>query len=826
MRYIYGATAITMTYRKIFTPLLILACLTGLYSFTGFNGDPLQKITDQLEKWTIEQPVEKAYLQLDKPYYAAGDDIWFKAYVVTGANHRLSTLGSVLNVELIDDRDSITRSIKLPLYFGTASGDFALPDTLRPGTYHIRAYTNYMRNAGAAYFFNKAVTIINPVVTTPPPSKKQLLKPATGKPDVQFFPEGGYLVTGITSKVAFKAVGSNRLGAEVKGSVTDNTGKTVSSFNSTHLGMGIFEMTPVAGAIYQANVIFADGSTSTIALPAATDKGSVLTIDDSDPENLMVKIFISRQLLLDDTSRQFVLVGQSGGKIYYAAKSKPGLALFTSVIPKNKFPSGIAQFTLFANNGEPLNERLVFINRPDQLKLNVTADNNTYAPRQKVKINIDAKNSDDKPVVGSYSVAVTDETKVPVNEDNENNIFANLLLTSDLSGYVEQPAWYFNHTDENAHAALDVLMLTQGYRRFEWKKILNDDFPLLQYHPENSLQIAGTVLTPDGKPVVKGKVTLLDIDSARYSRDTVTDDRGRFLFKNMSFSDSVRFIIQARTDKNKNNVVIKLDRTAPEGISGTANFEVKSIEAQTVYAQNSKQLYNIQRKFGLGNHVIPLQEVIIREKRQALKNSSNLNGPGNANQVVSRKELEGLACVDIADCLQGKLLGVVFRGGIPYSTRGHGPMQVIVDGIYEDGNFLTTINSTDIQTIEVLRDISYTAIYGGRGSNGLIIITTRHGGDIDPATPIAGKGITPYNPKGYYKARVFYSPQYDDPKTNTQLADLRTTIFWKPDLFTGKDGKTFFEFFNAGSAGTYRVVVEGIDSEGHLGRQVYRYHVQ
>ncbi len=816
--------------KRFFTVILVFACMAGLYSFVNPPDDVLSKIKQRLDKWAYEQPVEKVYLQMDKPYYAAGDDILFKAYVVSGSNHTLSTISAIVNVELIDERDSITRSVKLPLSFGTASGDFALPDTLHPGNYRIRAYTNYMRNAGSDYFFNKTITIINPLTQGKDSSKKSFSPMhATGRPDVQFFPEGGYLVNGIATKVAFKAVAPNGLGTAVTGTIIDSKGQQAARFNTLHLGMGVFDLTPMAGLTYQAKITYADGTEYTIPLPTAVDKGYVLSITDSEPQNIRVKVTTSAPLFGEDPNRQLTLVAQNGGKIYFSAKTTPGKAVFTSVISKRTFPSGITQFTLFSATGEPLNERLLFIQHPDQVNLSMTTDSPVYAPRQKVKIFVEAKNGDNKPASGNFSVSVTDETKVPVDADAENNILANLLLTSDLRGYVERPAWYFNRVYNEARPALDVLMLTQGYHRFEWKQLMKDGVPAMQYHPENSLQISGTiVMAGTSKPVANAKVNLYDLDSIQYSRDTVTDDRGRFVFKNLTFDDSVRFIVQARNAKGKKDVDIKMDKMAAPVTSGNRNkpdFEL-STNFLSVYAQSSKQLYEIDRKFGLGNHVITLQEVVIREKKELLKYSANLNGPGNADQIVQSKDIFDWGCVNIADCLEGRLLGVVFRNGIPYSTRGFRPMQVILDGMYVDGDYLNSINYNDIQAIEVLRNSNYTAIYGSHGANGVLLVTTKHGGDNDAPETIFGRGITTYYPKGYYKARVFYSPQYNLPKTNKQLADLRTTIFWKPDVLTGNDGKTSFEFFNAGSKGLYRVVIEGVDNEGNIGRQVYHYKVQ
>jgi TonB-dependent SusC/RagA subfamily outer membrane receptor len=822
-----------MAFKKLFPGILLTACIAGIFGFAAID-EPIGKIQQQLAKWTDNTPLEKAYLHLDKPYYAAGDDIWFKAYVVSGSYHELTTLSGVLNVDLTDAAGTIKQSLKLQLDKGTAAGDFALPDTLAAGVYHLRAYTNYMRNAGSEYFFDKEISIINTIsnantVTTGKsmPGKATPIGAIVAAPSLQFFPEGGSIIIGVESNMAFKAIGANGLGVDVSGTIANSQGKQVAAFKSSHLGMGVFSFVPMPGERYTAAITYADGTKSTISLPQATETGYALAITDTDAQNLSVRITTAGATMQQYPNRVLSLVGQSGGKVYYAGKGTPGSREFKAIIPKSKFPAGIAQFTLFTDSGESLNERIVFINR-EQLKLNLAADKPASAPQQKVKIDLSAL-SGDKPAMGSFSVSVIDESRVPVDEDSENNILASLLLTSDLKGYIEKPAYYFNNTGDKARADLDVLMLTQGYRRFEWKAIMQDKFAPVAFQPETALQVSGTITTPGGKPVANAKVQLIDIDNAAYQIDTLTDARGRFAFTGLAFEDSIRLIIQARTSKNKRDVVINLDSIAPPATAaGHAAIQVSISDSLSVYAGSSKQLYDMQRRYGVGNHVVSLKEVVIREKKIALKHSSNLNGAGNADQVLLAKDLRNYGCAVLSDCLQGRLLGVIFRNGIPYSTRGNGPMQVILDGIYVEGTFLNSINYNDIAAIEVLRSGFSSSIYGGRGANGVIVITTKHGDENDDTYngPVAGRGIKPYYPKGYLKARTFYSPQYDQPKVNKQLADLRSTIYWNPYVLTDAQGKASFEYFNAGSKGTYRVVVEGIDADGNLGRQVYRYKVQ
>ena len=288
--------------------------------------------------------------------------------------------------------------------------------------------------------------------------------------------------------------------------------------------------------------------------------------------------------------------------------------------------------------------------------------------------------------------------------------------------------------------------------------------------------------------------------------------------------------MQARTAKDRKNLEIELENIAPQPVGknkNTPDIQVSINDGLSTYLQNSKKLFNEQVKYGIGNHTIVLKEVVVKDTRiTAVQHSSNLNGPGNADQVLTYKDIENMGNQQLSNILQGRLVGVIFRGGVPYSTRGGTrPMQLVIDGVYLEPDQLDNIVASDVASIEVLRSIGNTAIYGFRGGNGLIVITTKRGDEGSVYNRYA-PGVVTYSPKGYYKAREFYSPQYDDPKTNTQMQDLRSTIYWRPSIITDKEGNATLSFFNADGKGTYRVVIEGIDADGSLGRQVYKYKVE
>lgn len=807
-------------FQFILITLLPFIALGQAVKNSPVEGTAIKSINSRLTAYKEKHIVEKSYLQFDKPYYAVGDTIYFKAYVTIGAEHKLSALSGILYVDLISPDNRISRSIKLQMLAGVAWGDFALADTLKGGNYRVRAYTNWMRNDDEAAFFEQTIPIagntIKGITESGMPAKKNAKVPGgVNKIDVQFLPEGDGLVAGNYSKMAFKAIGPDGLGTDVKGTVTDDGGNVVTTLASAHLGMGSFNIVPQVGKSYKANLMFANGITNTVELPKATATGYTFSLNNTNADTIRIRVTAGTASSLDKLS----IVAQAGGVIYYAAENQqPGSKFFSAVIAKSKFPTGVIQFTLFNDAGEPLNERLAFINHKDELKFKLNTKG-SYVPREKVKIDLNANNSADKPVTGSFSVAVTDETIVPVDTVNENTILTNLLLTSDLKGVVEQPSYYFAKINEKTQADLDLLMLTQGYRHFEWKQVLSGKEPIIKYQPEKDLEISGRV-SKQGKPVLNAKVTLFTNKGGAFMLDTVTDKNGRFAFSHLLFEDSTKFVVQSKVTKGQDALTLDLDTVLSPKLTIENNIHLKTTDTiadNSAYAINQKQFLFEQQKYGINKHPLILREVHIRAKKeQVVPHSQNLNGPGNAKYVLTSADLERFMCNKLSDCLQG-VFGLKFIHGIPTQA-------VVIDGDFVDPDMFDELHVDDIEGIEIL-DVHDGAIYGSRAANGILLVTTKRGRKTNNYYRYA-PGVITYMPKGLYKAREFYSPQYDNPHTNPKMADLRSTIYWNPNIITDKYGKASFEYFNADGKGTYKVVIEGIDADGNLGRQVFRYKVE
>jgi len=898
--------------------------LTFLIFFTAFgewgfaqqklqNQNLLKQVLDHLNSYQKEYPKEKIYLHLDKPYYVAGEDIWFKAYVTVGQFNFLSAISKVMYVELINNENEIVQARRLPVVSGLAIGDFKLPDTLGEGNYRIRAYTNWMRNFDEDFFFDRTLVIGNslsdglvtsstfsvsqdgkkrdvvhaqislsdfkgnPVVNRevnyeirldartsakgkakfdeqgqllldfaskdrvdprngfmilhimrgdqPPILKRIPIKVASGIPAIQFFPEGGVFLAGVTNKLAFKAIGTDGHGLKVKGYVQVN-GQRLTNFESDHAGMGNFVLTPEKGKIYTAVIYFgAAQKPIETKLPEVQESGYTLAVNQAMEKSIGVQIAVSNMAI---RGQELSLIAQNSGQVFYAVKTKLQKNEMGLLIPKSSVPSGVIHLALFDEEMKPVAERTIFnVNKNELMPLNVQTDKLQYGTRERVNLEITAKEDQDSARIGSFSIAVTDMRKVPDSANQEVSILSSLLLSADAKGYIEQPGYYFKDSNAVWNRQLDNIMLGQQMDSDFWERIKKGAFPSLRYTSEKAIRISGTVTKPNGDPVDRAKVTVISPQEITTILDTVTGPDGRFNFDKIIFYDSTNFVVQARDARGRRNVQIKLDDVPRQKVSQNKNEPDVTVDANRSlgdYLEESDKNLSELQQYGFLERSIVLKQVEVNEKKEKnpAKYSSNLNGPGHADQVISGDEVYFNGCPSLDQCLNGRLVGVIFRNGIPYSTRSpNRAMQIIIDGMYMEPSALQSLPPFDVASVEVLRTIGNTAIYGSYGSGGILIITTRRGDqprnfNQDLYTP----GITTYSPQGFYAIRTFPSPDYSKPIDHPEKEDLRSTIYWKPDIITDAQGKAHVSFYTADEPGIYQIVVEGLDTEGHIGRSI------
>jgi hypothetical protein len=801
---------------KIFT-----LCVFTLIAL-GFKNEetPLEKLLKQLAKITASYPQEKVHLHLDKPYYTVGEDIWLKAYLVTAEKNEPSLLSAVLYIDLINEKNEIKKKITLAADKGYAAGNISLLDTLASGTYRLRAYTNYMRNYSQDFFFEKFVTIGNVL------DIKSVQKIAEKKLDlkIQFFPEGGNLIAGIRSKIGVKAITSDGLGANLSGYIINKNKEKVAEFTTEYAGMGVFALLPQNGEKYTAIVTMSEKETKSFDLPNTMASGQSIAVNTVG-ENLNIRIS-STQDLVD--GRDVFVVAQANGIVYASFTSKIDKSILSANIPKSSFPTGIAQLTLFSADSKPISERLIFINHNDELKIDILNKTTNAGIKKKMNLGLVVKDLTGNAIDGNFSVAVTDLGKMPYNEDEEKTILSNLLLTSDLKGFIEKPNYYFNTANVNREKHLDNLLLTQGWSRFVWKDIVDTKEPNITFRPEQSLEITGKATTLGNKPLPNAKVLMFsNTVGYTFMLDTLTDAKGNFVFDRLEIPDTASFIIQTKTIKDNKNINLVLNKepqVAPKKYIGN------SLDISP-YVETTKAMYNELNKFNILDKGILLENVNIVGKaplKPLINIPGSQNATGVADKVITRQMLEFET--DILTPFR-KVSGVLIKGNMLFNGRvrsftNNPPMLLIVDGVYinqaENPTFLSTINPKDLEGIEVLTSGYNLVMYGSEGASGVVYITTKNGA----GKPAPNTNIARTKNRGFTAIKQFYTPDYDDPKTNQQIQDLRSTIYWNPNMITNEKGQADFNFFNAGLPATYRVTVEGMDAFGNIGRKTYTYEVK
>ncbi|WP_205501367.1 TonB-dependent receptor plug domain-containing protein [Rufibacter psychrotolerans] len=899
--------SVTPTLRfALFSLGLFLMCAFGPKQW--LQDGVLQKIIAQLQQFGKSYPQEKVYLHLDKPYYAAGEDVWFKAYLVDAATHAPSPISKVLYVDLVTPEDSIYRRVVVNMENGMGRGDLALEDTIPEGQYRLRAYTSWMQNFDEAYFFHQNVRVFNPRLADLVPSvhfsfkrygagdsvwadvalrnlkeeplaqwpvafhtrmgkkisaRRKAITSKEGKAryafflptgearqpaqlwlslkegktemqrhfqipqaseqvELEFFPEGGELVQNMWSVVGFKAVDANGLGKDVQGHVVDDTGRKVADFKSLKFGMGRFGFLPQPGKRYVALLQNPNGSQTQYPLPAARAKGVVMRVDNSKPDAVQIRAYLVGYAGAEDRPASLSMVAQSRGTVYFTGHTAAAKDLIQMSVPRHKLPTGVVQFTLFSHTGDPLAERLVFVNRQDQLQLTLTPDKPSYKPREKVTMHLQAHNAEGTPVSGHFSVAVTDARKVTP-EPYAPSILSTLLLTSDLRGHIEQPGYYFSPEPE-APEALDNLMLTQGWRRFVWKDLLQEKPLALPFPVERGMAVTGTVQRPSGKPEANAIVTLISLRAPGMLLLDTTDAQGRFAFGLATLDDSAHVVVQARTAKGKDWLEVLLDKGVPvPPVSRQAPAHVPPAllsQSTWAYLRNNREQLRLDQ---LAGKSVLLSSVEIRAKKIRTEEQELRQGQLYQEPDHSLKASTLPPAMDLISALQGRVAGVMVVGG-QVSMRGSGPPLYLLDGMPVEVELIKGISLTEVEAIDIIKPGPMATIFGSRGNGGVISVILKRGGTSAPAST-RYRGIAAYRGVRLQRAREFYMPQHQR-AAEAELPDLRTTLYWSPIVTTDARGQASFSFYCADPQTTYQAVVEGLTAQGQLGRATTQLQVR
>nr|WP_321409068.1 TonB-dependent receptor plug domain-containing protein [uncultured Carboxylicivirga sp.] len=918
---------------KYLSPIIVLPLLTGLFSFTGIDELFIGFLKKRLVEYNLYYPVEKTYLHTDKTFYKPGDDIWISGYLVDGITYEASDISTVLYIELIDPKGSVSQRKKFMVKNGQSKAHLFLPENAPGGIYQLKAYTRWMQNFGEKLVFEKKLQVQNIIkpnllsvldfekeaygagdtvsasinirdLQNQPVANRQLsfsvmLKGTEFKKDIaftneegnasiqfilpdklnssdgvlnvvfsykgrnesisrsipivlnvidlQFFPEGGDAVEMLPCHMAFKALNEFGKPADVEGEIRDSKDRLIKTFASFHQGMGAFDFVPDSNETYRAIVLKPAGIRKTYYLPKPNAEGFVLHLDRREGDDYKFSIY-------SNVEEKVHIVVQARSEILYTQSRmlKKGKITENIRLDKNQL-SGVAQITVFDDFERPLAERLFYVFPENKLSIDITTDKTTYAPREKVKMSLKVRDKKGEPVEGNFSLAVVDDKIVTFADDKQDNILSYLLLSSEVRGEIYEPSFYFNPEKEKASEAMDYLLLTQGWRRFVWKDILELEKKRLT-EAERYDRVSGRIINSYGQGV-KSRVIVIDNENKKYSK-IITNEGGRFSVSGLDNYNYLQIFAKSLDRKNKyvninisqsvNNVANR-SAVSPT-IFGTA--QVNALIAETRNVNNSMAMEDeiiedsevivsasnqkrVSAAWSMEEDAVALDEVVTIG--YGTQRASSVTG---AVMYVKAEDLNRVSS-DVNYALQGQVAGVqVINGsgapganssvmirGVSSVSANNTPLYV-VDGIpVTDVN---NINSNEIDRIEVLKSASASAIYGCRGANGVIFINTKKGnyGHYYRQRKYSRKMAQNFVSGGYRfeKVKEFYVPRYgnEDPKE----FDKRETVYWNPSITTDENGNAEVEFVNTDEVTTFRATVEGIGNNGLIGRTEGFYSVQ
>ncbi|MGZ3854371.1 MAG: hypothetical protein ACXVBX_16365, partial [Flavisolibacter sp.] len=746
-----------------------------------------QSLDSTLSKISANYQPDKVYLQYDKSSYYAGETVWFKAYVMEGITAAMSSKN--LYVDWIADNGTLLSHTVSPIVDGATNGQFDLPGDYKSDFVHVRAYTRWMLNFDTAFVYSKDIRIL-------PQDQIFRKTPVAINPSLQFFPEGGDMVTGVKNTVAFKANDQFGRPVKIKGKLLDNKGSLIQSFSSIHDGMGSFSFIPHEGTSYVARWTDEKNNEHTSELPSAKSSGITMNIT-MEPGKRIITINASDHI--DGALKQLHMVGTMSQSLVF--KNDVSLAENTSakrIIPTGGLTSGILTITLFDANWNAVAERIMFVNNHEysfQTEMEVQRWGLGKRKRNEIEITLP-----DSLQGANLSIAVTDAA---IDRDTTDNIISHFLLSSEIKGKVYNPSYYFSNNSDSVAQNLDLVMLTNGWRRFKWEDIVKGRLPQIKYpHDSSFLYLSGKVFGVT-KSQLSGKESIVlivkDTGASKMLVMNINPD-GSFGDPNLILFDTVKvyYSLKSKFLKDAEAKFMTERLPAPNYTAFSKSFmyanhiyDTTGTAHHGMLASKALEMANFDR-----GHV--MQTVVLTAKKKAPvqvldeKYTSGLFKGGDTYQFDLVNDPLAGSYMNIFSYLQGKVAGLQINSTTnppSLSWRGGAP-AVYLDEMQTDLDMISSIPVTDVAYVKVFRP----PFMGGfGGGNGAIAIYTRRGGDQTSS----GKGLASNTVAGYSPVRQFYSPNYDTFDPRNDHPDIRTTIYWSPLLnYNQKSKKINLTFYN------------------------------
>ena len=784
-------------------PVYIVLTLANFFSFFSVKA---QNIDAAIAAYAEAYSPERAYIHYDKSAYSAGETIWFRAYLmneIMPANE-----SKTLYIDWFDDKGKLMLHAVSPLLDAMTNGQFEIPAEYIGKLIYVRVYTKWMLNFDSAFIYNKAIPILTKEITA---GQKIAVTPA-----IQFFPEGGDMIAGLTNKIAFKANDQWGRPVTVKGIITGNKNKIEDSIRTVHDGMGYFFLTPQPGVSYSAKWKDEKGVERTTALPKMKNSGALLQVAVEETNRLFSVSCTPDIVSSNDTIHLVGTLYQH--EVFRVAKATSTPAI-KGTIPTTNLPSGILTITLFDKNWKPLAERITYLNNNEynfQPEMEVQRWGLNKRAKNELKITVPDS------LIANLSISVTD---AGIGVDSSNNIVSHLMLSSELKGEIYNPAYYFSNTNGNVAAHLDLVMLTHGWRRFKWDQVLSGKIAKPAYARDTGyITLSGKVQGVLPSQIGRDATILLMVKQA--------DTDGKMLLvpveTNGTFNDpatiifdtaQVYYTFQKPTELNGSSVQFMTGRLPAPSLNPSAFVKPYGLSPDTTGSYRQLVLAEEANSMSEMLKIKTLENVTVKSKGKTTiqmmdeRYASGMFSGGDGYQFDLANDPFAVSSMNIFFYLQGKVPGLQVNTASqpPTLTWRGGTPQLYLDQTPIDPGFVATMSITDVAYIKIFRP---PFLGGSNGGNGGIAIYTKRGND---SKPLPGKGLPNNKIYGYTTIKEFYSPNYASFAQRNEQRDIRTTLYWNPSIVTTpQKNKIVISFYNNDVSQSFRVVIEGMTRDGKL----------
>ncbi len=830
--------------------------------FEGFLND--------IRKFNTAHPQEKVYLHFDNTGYFLGETIWFKAYITLASTHVQTPLSKVLYVELLNEEGYILESRKCLIENGQASGEFSLKKLgMRSGFYEVRAYTRTMLNWDKDFLFSRVFPIFDEVpekegaygqkrmekrlTSQSVPLKRKESEKDEPNDDINitFYPEGGNLVQYLTSYIVFKATDGQGRDIEATVEIANNGNrKTPLVWPTIHQGMGHFTYRPVEGASREALVTY-NGKSKTFPLPEALPKGYVLGINNYYPKS--VQIFVRRSPGTDPTAPLGLLVSCRGVISEFKTVDFGDKYDMVLYVPREELPNGVNQLTLLDQEGTIHAECMVFINNKDSYyTIQSTPNKTVYKPYERIQMHLSCTNRTNEPQADvSFSLAVRDAgTEMPT--PGYGNVFTNLLLSSDLKGFIENPEYYFEQDDTQRWRALHLLLAVQGWRRYAIPQMMGKEPFTAANKVEKGIVTSGTAKTDPqrkGIPEVEVRMSLSALDSELTQNErSTTDSLGNFSFPAADFWKRWELQLDTWKDNKRKVSRIELNRTfAPipraffyqdtyfpilkedkksntlivenvnETVADSLSFSGQNKEGKQLdnFTLTEKGHWNIGlvTKSSMMYDVVEEEEHLIDDGTAYNETLEDFLSHINPFFSYTTFNAETAPKKFITSISPGENNSPLFC-----TYKGRPVLFVVNDRPLDQSPYHNTmLSSSDFEKIYIIEEHSEFIKYYGedlslvwKNPHYVIIHLQSYKNASKKDEPL---GTIKTQILGYSTSKEFYNPVYKK-KRLPDKKDYRRTLYWNPNLKTDAQGRAEVSFYNNDLCEEMRISAEGVTDNG------------